>query len=195
MSGRTTVVQPRSGSCRQGGHDGYWHSEVVQPDEGLWVHSAAGRQQRRIRPYFRGRARGLELAQRGSSGRIRAGQQPRQAGGGKSQNALTATPSSTACQRVRRRQQIGNILQVIVRDNNVEQALRVLKKKMQREGVFREMKRRKAYEKPSERKTREKSEAIRRARKAARKQAQREGLLPMPKKRKIAPRRPPRPSF
>jgi small subunit ribosomal protein S21 len=38
-------------------------------------------------------------------------------------------------------------LQVFVRDNNVEQALRVLKKKMQREGVFREMKRRKAYEK------------------------------------------------
>jgi small subunit ribosomal protein S21 len=86
-------------------------------------------------------------------------------------------------------------LQVIVRDNNVDQALRVLKKKMQREGVFREMKRRKAYEKPSERKTREKAEAIRRARKAARKQAQREGLLPMPKKRELPPRRPPRPSF
>jgi small subunit ribosomal protein S21 len=41
-------------------------------------------------------------------------------------------------------------LQVFVRDNNVDQALRVLKKKMQREGVFREMRRRKAYEKPSE---------------------------------------------
>jgi len=70
-------------------------------------------------------------------------------------------------------------LQVIVRDNNVDQALRVLKKKMQREGVFREMKRRKAYEKPSERKTREKAEAVRRARKLARKRAQREGLIPM----------------
>jgi small subunit ribosomal protein S21 len=91
---------------------------------------------------------------------------------------------------------IGKILQVIVRDNNVEQALRVLKKKLQREGVFREMKRRKAYEKPSERKTREKAEAIRRARKAARKQAQREGLIPAPKKREAPPRRsPPRPSF
>jgi small subunit ribosomal protein S21 len=44
-------------------------------------------------------------------------------------------------------------LQVLVRDNNVDQALRVLKKKMQREGIFREMKARKAYEKPSERKT------------------------------------------
>jgi small subunit ribosomal protein S21 len=88
-----------------------------------------------------------------------------------------------------------NILQVFVRDNNVDQALRVLKKKMQREGVFREMKRRKAYEKPSERKTREKAEAIRRARKAARKQAQREGLIPMPKKREPAPRRAPLPRF
>jgi len=69
-------------------------------------------------------------------------------------------------------------LQVFVRDNNVDQALRVLKKKMQREGVFREMKQRRSYEKPSERKTREKSEAIRRARKLARKKAQREGLIP-----------------
>ena len=74
-------------------------------------------------------------------------------------------------------------MQVFVRENNVDQALRVLKKKMQREGVFREMKRRKAYEKPSERRTREKAEAIRRARKAARKQAQREGLIPTPKRR------------
>jgi small subunit ribosomal protein S21 len=73
-------------------------------------------------------------------------------------------------------------LQVLVRDNNVEQALKVLKKKMQREGVFREMKMRKHYEKPSERKVREKAEAIRRARKLARKQAQREGLLPASKK-------------
>ena len=75
-----------------------------------------------------------------------------------------------------------------MRDNNVEQALKVLKKKMQREGVFREMKRRKAYEKPSERKTREKAEAIRRVRKAARKQAQRDGLIPMPKRREDARR-------
>ena len=77
-------------------------------------------------------------------------------------------------------------MQVFVRDNNVEQALRILKKKMQREGVFREMKRRKAYEKPSERKTREKAEAIRRARKAARKQAQRDGLIAAPKRRDLA---------
>jgi small subunit ribosomal protein S21 len=68
-------------------------------------------------------------------------------------------------------------MQVLVRDNNVDQALRVLKKKMQREGIFRELKQRRAYEKPSERKTREKAEAIRRARKLARKKAQREGLI------------------
>jgi len=41
-------------------------------------------------------------------------------------------------------------VQVLVRDNNVDQALRVLKKKMQREGVFREMRLRGRYEKPSE---------------------------------------------
>ena len=55
-------------------------------------------------------------------------------------------------------------MQVLVRDNNIDQALRVLKKKMQREGVFREMKRRRFYEKPSEQAAREKSEAVRRLR-------------------------------
>ncbi len=69
-------------------------------------------------------------------------------------------------------------MEVSVRDNNVDQALRVLKKKMQKEGVFREMKQRRYYEKPSEKRAREKGEAVRRARKLARKQAQREGLLP-----------------
>ena len=70
-------------------------------------------------------------------------------------------------------------MQVFVRDNNVDQALKVLKKKMQRDGVFREMRLRKHYEKPSERRVREKAEAIRRTRKLARKKLQREGLLPM----------------
>jgi len=73
-------------------------------------------------------------------------------------------------------------VQVQVRDNNVDQALRALKKKMQREGIFREMKLRNAYEKPSVRRAREKSEAVRRARKLARKRAQREGLLPSKRK-------------
>lgn len=67
-------------------------------------------------------------------------------------------------------------MQVLVRDNDVGQALRVLKKKMQREGVFREMKRRRAYEKPSERRVREKGEAVRRHRKMMRKRMEREGF-------------------
>lgn len=83
---------------------------------------------------------------------------------------------------------IGNPLHVFVRDNNVDQALKALKRKMQREGIIREMKLRKAYEKPSERRNREKAEAIRRMRKLARKKAQREGLIPMPKRKEDARR-------
>ena len=67
-------------------------------------------------------------------------------------------------------------VQVVVRDNNVDQALKVLKKKMQREGIFREMKLRRSYEKPSERRAREKAEAVRRARKFERKRIEREGF-------------------
>ena len=81
-------------------------------------------------------------------------------------------------------------MQVFVRDNNVDQALKVLKKKMQREGILRELRLRGAYEKPSERRVREKAESIRRVRKLARKKLQREGLLPMPKPK---PKFPPRP--
>ncbi len=75
------------------------------------------------------------------------------------------------------------LVQIFVRDNNVDQALKALKKKMQREGTFREMKRRNHYEKPSEKRAREQAEAVRRARKLARKRAQREGLLPAAKPR------------
>jgi small subunit ribosomal protein S21 len=67
-------------------------------------------------------------------------------------------------------------MQVFVRDNDVNSALRALKRKLQREGVFRELKRRRAYEKPSERRVRERGEAVRRRRKALRKQMLREGL-------------------
>jgi small subunit ribosomal protein S21 len=81
-------------------------------------------------------------------------------------------------------------VQVFVRDNNVDQALKALKRKMQREGIFREMKLRSHYEKPSQRTIREKAEAIRRARKLARKKLQREGLLPM--KPKVIPGAPSR---
>jgi|TARA_R100001369_G_scaffold5911_1_gene16248 small subunit ribosomal protein S21 len=69
----------------------------------------------------------------------------------------------------------GNHMQVSVRDNNVDQALRVLKKKLQKEGVFREMKLKQHFEKPSEKNARQKAEAIRRARKLARKKLEREG--------------------
>ena len=67
-------------------------------------------------------------------------------------------------------------MHVTVRDNNVDQALKALKKKMQREGVFREMKLRRSYEKPSEKRAREKSEAVRRARKLERKRIERDGF-------------------
>lgn len=62
-----------------------------------------------------------------------------------------------------------------VRDNDVERAIKVLKKKMQREGIFREMKLRMYNEKPSEKKARRQSESIRRARKLDRKRRLREG--------------------
>ncbi|MDC0581942.1 30S ribosomal protein S21 [Paracoccaceae bacterium] len=68
-------------------------------------------------------------------------------------------------------------MQVSVRENNVDQALRVLKKKLQREGVIREMKLKQHFEKPSEKQAREKAEAIRRARKLARKKAERENIM------------------
>jgi small subunit ribosomal protein S21 len=88
-------------------------------------------------------------------------------------------------------------LQVLVRDNNVDQALRVLKKKMQREGILRELKQRKHFEKPSEKRAREAAEAVRRARKQARKNAIREGLIAAPKvKPRVAgPGRTPRPGL
>jgi small subunit ribosomal protein S21 len=69
----------------------------------------------------------------------------------------------------------GTFMQIIVRDNNVDQALRALKKKLQREGVYREMKLRRHYEKPSEKRARERAAAIRRARKLERKRVEREG--------------------
>jgi small subunit ribosomal protein S21 len=82
-------------------------------------------------------------------------------------------------------------LQVLVRDNNVDQALRVLKKRCSAKAYSQ----RRAYEKPSERKTRERSEAVRRARKLARKKAQREGLLPAPRKKPLDDKRGGRPGM
>jgi small subunit ribosomal protein S21 len=97
--------------------------------------------------------------------------EPLRSAGWDAQLSGLAKPHQTTQHRKRR-------VQVLVRDNNVDQALKVLKKKMQREGVFREMKLRGHYEKPSEKRAREAAEAVRRARKLARKKLQREGLLP-----------------
>ena len=69
------------------------------------------------------------------------------------------------------------LMEIIVRDNNIDQALKALKTKLQREGIYREMKRRRFYEKPSERRARERAAAIRRARKAERKRLERDGLI------------------
>ena len=79
------------------------------------------------------------------------------------------------------------MVEIYVRQNNVDQALRALKKKMQNEGILREIKARKHYEKPSEKRVREQQEAVRRARKLARKRAQVEGLIPSEGRKK--PRR------
>src|SRR5688572_27737299 len=73
------------------------------------------------------------------------------------------------------RSELYGLMQIIVRDNNVDQALRALKKKLQREGVYREMKLRRHYEKPSEKRARERAAAVRRARKLERKRMEREG--------------------
>ena len=70
---------------------------------------------------------------------------------------------------------MGYTVQVVVRENNIDQALRALKKKMQREGIFREMKLRRHYEKPSEKKVRVQAESLRRHRKLVRKRYQRDG--------------------
>jgi len=88
----------------------------------------------------------------------------------------TANPMNASDGRVRVSKGVGGQVQVLVRDNNVDQALKALKKKMQREGIFREMKLRRHYEKPSERRAREAAEAVRRARKMERKRVEREGF-------------------
>ena len=66
-------------------------------------------------------------------------------------------------------------MEVIVRENGLDHALRTLKKKMQREGMSNKAKRGLYYEKPSARRKREKEEAIRRIHKLERKRLEREG--------------------
>ena len=58
-----------------------------------------------------------------------------------------------------------DIIKIDVKDNNVEQALRVLKRKLQRDGFFKIVKLRSNYEKPSEKKKRILQENIKRVKK------------------------------
>jgi small subunit ribosomal protein S21 len=71
-------------------------------------------------------------------------------------------------------------MQVSVRENNVDRALRALKKELQCEGVFGEMKLKQHFEKPSGKKVRNKAEAIRPARKLARKKLKHKALQKLP---------------
>jgi small subunit ribosomal protein S21 len=59
------------------------------------------------------------------------------------------------------------VLAVEVKHNDVEFALRLLKKKVQKSGMIRELRRRRHYEKPSERRRRQKREGIKNTRKRA----------------------------
>ena len=59
-------------------------------------------------------------------------------------------------------------IKIEVKDNNVDQALKILKRKLQKEGFFRILKIKSNYEKPSEKKKREKSENIKRVKKIQR---------------------------
>ena len=57
------------------------------------------------------------------------------------------------------------VIKIEVKDNNIEQALRILKRKLQRDGFFKNIKLKNTYEKPSEKKKRIKQENIKRAKK------------------------------
>ncbi len=59
-------------------------------------------------------------------------------------------------------------MDITVRGNDIERALRDLKRTLQKEGFFKEIKKRKHYEKPSVKKKRKQAEAARRRRKALR---------------------------
>ena len=57
------------------------------------------------------------------------------------------------------------VIKIDVKDNNVEQALRILKRKLQRDNFFKIIKLKNTYEKPSEKKKRIKQENMKRAKK------------------------------
>ena len=62
---------------------------------------------------------------------------------------------------------------IVVRNNNVDQSMRVLKKKLQKEGVLREIKSRQYFEKPSAKRARKKAEGIKRYKRAEKKRLER----------------------
>ena len=66
-------------------------------------------------------------------------------------------------------------IEVLVRDNNVDKALRVLKKKLQKDGMFRELRLRQHYEKPSLKRQRKLKESLRRIAKEKRLKRLKEG--------------------
>ena len=66
-------------------------------------------------------------------------------------------------------------IEVLVRDNNVDKALRVLKKKLQKDGLFRELRLRQYFEKPSLKRQRKLKESLRRIAKEKRLKRLREG--------------------
>ena len=67
-------------------------------------------------------------------------------------------------------------IKIDVRNGNLEQALRVLKKKCLKEGIFRLAKEKSVYEKPSEKKRRKKKEGIANFKKAQKKLKQINGI-------------------
>ena len=68
------------------------------------------------------------------------------------------------------------IIEVIVRNRNVEKAMRVLKKKLLKDGMMRELKERQYYQKPSHVKREAKKQSIRRHKKEQKLRALREGF-------------------
>ncbi len=66
-------------------------------------------------------------------------------------------------------------MQVVVKNGNVERAMRTLKKKIQKEGLLRELKQKQYFEKPSAKKARKKAEGIKRYQRNLKKKMERVG--------------------
>ena len=66
-------------------------------------------------------------------------------------------------------------MQVVVKNGNVERAMRTLKKKLQKEGLLKELKQRQFFEKPSAKRKRKKAEGIKRYQRALKKKQERLG--------------------